>query len=249
MTPFPTMERAKIIAKYLNFMHDDGDHNLVLEWALEMHCAHQIKRYLPWYLKAYNILWNQDRYEYNDLDNHAEVMDAPGKKVLTITTQNRNYIFIYKREVIATKFEKIIFHIRRYWDDFNFEDTFSMEDDTKIREGGIKEAIKKADWFQENYSDNYDDTDSWMMGRPNLQWYKDKGFDLEFKQEQHMTKYCSYADLRDHGYIATYKEGWLERRPKAEAALGKFYDITWALFEINSLLTCLQEDKKEEERK
>jgi hypothetical protein len=248
MTPFPTMERAKIIAKYLNFMHDEGDHNLVLEWALEMHCAHQIKKYLPWFLEAWNILKNQDRYEYNDLDNHAEVIDTADKKVLTITTQNRNYIFIYTHEVIAKQYEKIILHIRRYWDDFNFEDTYSMEDDTKIREGGIKEAIKKADWFQENYSDNYDDADSWMMGRPNLQWYKDKKFDLGFKPEHHFTKYCSYADIRDDGYIATYKEGWLERRPKVEGALAHFYDIKWALFEINSLLTCLQEDKRREEK-
>jgi hypothetical protein len=39
-----------------------------------------------------------------------------------------------------------------------------------------------------------------------------------------------------------------KRRPKVEGALAHFYDIKWALFEINSLLTCLQEDKRREEK-
>lgn len=45
------------------------------------------------------------------------------------------------------------------------------------------------------------------ISRPSFKWYEDRGFDLNFKQEWHMTKLGgSYADCRDAGFLMTFSK-------------------------------------------
>ena len=58
---------------------------------------------------------------------------------------------------------------------------------------------------------NDEDTDykgeNRYISRPSFKWYKDRGFDLNFKEEWHMTELGgSYADCRDAGFLMTFSK-------------------------------------------
>ena len=242
---FPTLDKAKDIAKQLTEIErGDPCDFLVLEWAMERHMADMIEEMIPVFLETYSLLKegeyvNGNEFDSNDADDWSCIYLNDKWKVLTIRTQNINYIFTYQEKEMYDDKKRIEFHCRRFYDDWNFKSDWKWdkEEQEKYKEIGVKHALQNLRTLNQ-YSDNFDD--SKFVSFPNLQWYKDKEFDLHYKEKHYMTKYQSYADCRDKAYIFSYENSWLKGiDAKVDKALHFFSEIKYALFFLGSVHTVL----------
>lgn len=163
----------------------------------------RVKEVEPEIHSIYTVLKNnhftEDKpFKYNDSSNSAFFIENEENDVFCITSSNANFIFMVQETGDeTTSHSQKILHIRRYWDNFDPQEHSSYANEIEL--GGIETAIRQASYYKENFSDNIDN--NVYMERPDLQWFKDKDFDLKFKKENHMTKYNSYGDARDPGYV------------------------------------------------
>lgn len=197
----PVIEGTKHLAEILNLYNpDELDHTF--EWVFEKLVQVKMPHLLSRLLQIYNILVERQYTEdsphvCNDLEDYLFTLPHATFKVFAATTQNRNYIVI----IDDTHYRKddMEFHVRRYWDEFNWEETENEEEELKERGGVIQGALEKAKWYCQHVSDYYEGC-RWV-DRPSLQWFKDRNFDLEFKDELHGTPLGCYGDCRDAGFV------------------------------------------------
>lgn len=220
---------------------------LSLEWTVDKYVQNKVEANLPDIMFIHEKLkehshTEKNPYIYNDLDNKLFYFPHDSKKVFAMTSQNFNFLVIYEESGTALKKRKL--HIRRYWDRFDKNDKFRQEEDKECRKKGMNYAITRADWINENYSDNV--PGNMYVDRPDLQWFKYKKFDLDFSEKLHWTKYNSYGDCRDHSYVLTYEETSFSKKSlkKVEATIDFFSLIRHAFFDIR----CAYEEMKDLEQ-
>lgn len=247
----PTYERVEHLAKLIA-LFDHGENpkevrQLNLEWTVDKYVQNKVEANLPDILFIHEKLkehghTEKNPYVYNDLDNKLFYFPHDSRKVFAMTSQNLNFLVIYEESGTALKKRKL--HIRRYWDRFDKNDTFREEEDRECRKKGMRYAITRADWINENYSDNV--PGNMYVNRPDLQWFKYKKFNLDFSEKLHWTKYSSYGDCRDHGYVLSYEEMALDKTSskKVEATIDFFSLIRHAFFDIR----CAYEEMKDLEQ-
>lgn len=180
---------------------------LSLEWTVGEYIMRKVEANIPDVLSIYEKLKKKCRtqenpYVYNDMDNSLFYIPHKKRKVFAMTSQNFNFLVIYDGYE-KENYKDIRLHIRRYWDKFKIRNKVDREESEDYKKKGMKHAIVNADWITERYSDNV--ANNQYVERPDLQWFKHKNFDLEYKDKLHMTKYNSYGDCRDPGYVLTCK--------------------------------------------
>ncbi len=84
------------------------------------------------------------------------------------------------------------------------------------------------------YSDNRKGNE--YVNRPNLKWWKERDFNVEYIEELHMTRLGGvYGDARDKGYVLTYSYGY-GRQDTVWHVYSKFVhifrNINWAVKEL-----------------
>jgi len=71
----------------------------------------------------------------------------------------------------------------------------------------VRKDYKKTTHFRMVWNNSDYKKGNQYVHRPNLKWYKDRGFDLNFNDKLHMTPLGgSYGDCRDHGFLMTFKK-------------------------------------------
>ena len=215
---------------------------LNLNWAVDIYVGARIDSLFPRIKKVEHALKTEGYSEEQKLDNdHTTGFYLPHalRGVFCIESQNANYIFIRQPSSYTSKPFPDALHVRRYWNKFSVEDSY--EDLEKYRADGTKGiewAIRQADTLAELYSDNLGDEQ--FVVRPDLQWFKDKDFSLEYDPEKHMTKYDSYGDMRDYGYVLSYGCDDLPKG-RVESSISNFDSISDALFNFLQLERELKE--------
>ncbi len=144
-----------------------------------------------------------NKFEFNDLDNHAFIIPTAPMEVFCLTDQNCNYVVMLSTDRISTTFR-----VCRYWERWEVRDKHGEEEAQKFKDGGVPYMLTVADWWLERYSDHYPDLKQYLADhpdRPDLQWFKDKDFtDI------------GYGDTRDgcqvFSYMTLQGEPWKRQR-------------------------------------
>lgn len=186
----------------------------------KIYVAREARKAIPTILHIHDALRargcaEENPLRYNDDDNSAFHLPHESRKVFCNTSQNLNIIFILEEGMMydwsgfppSSRWPLELgwnVHVRRYWDAFDIEDEFHVED---FCEGDglslpIHQAIIRAKSLSE-YSDHLEGNE--YVYRPDLQWYKDKEFALEHDGSL-PSKYRSYGDGRDPGFVLTTAE-------------------------------------------
>jgi len=208
---------------------------LYLEWTVEAVVGNKLLGCAPDLLKIWELLvdnnqFEDNRFEWNDMDNHLFAIreTPPNKKVWCATSQNTRYMFIL--DVHETLGITDI-HIRRYWDAVEApRDDWDIEDRDKYAELGFEYAVKQADGLRTEYSDNL--LENPYVDRPDLQWWKDCDYEPQ------------YGDCRDSGYVMSMNLSRLDygQRPRVDRAIYHMSDIKCVSLDISCALMILTEE-------
>lgn len=208
---------------------------LYLEWTVGAFIGRKLLSCVPdmlsvWGMLSDNNQFEDNRFEWNDMDNHLfAIRDTPpGVKVWCSTSQNTRYMFILN---VHETLGLTDIHIRRYWDAVQpAEDRWEIEDRAKYAELGFEYAIKQASWLRDEYSDNL--LGNQYVDRPDLQWWADH----DYKPR--------YGDCRDEGYVMSLNLTRLdyERGPRVDRAIYTMSDIKRVSLDISCALSVLSEE-------
>ena len=161
-------------------------------------------------------------YDYNDLDNRLFYIPHADKLIFCIETQNHRFIYILSTGTFHPRF-----HIRRYYDEYDFEgrkDTWERREEERYTEKGIFQAIKNASWLSESWSDCVPGNN--FSQRPSLQYFKDRDFSPR------------YGDCRDDGYVLSYED---LISPRANGALFSYPEVKSAFLQLRYAVSQLGE--------
>ena len=206
-----SMQAPAKIAQLLSVFDDSSqiEHFDNLKQAINSYVGNCARAYIQTFFNLHGQLKKgrfseKRKAEYNDGDNHAFYVPSREREVLCIESQNFNFVYILQESMVAIAQEALgqkgihakdyTFHIRQYWK--RFDPKHSFDEDSEYASGGVSQAIVRAERLLD-YSDNFGKNR--FVNRPDTGWFKHKGFDMSFHPNQHMTKYCSYGDLRDKG--------------------------------------------------
>lgn len=247
-----SMHAPAMVAQILSVFDDESqiEHFENLKETINSYVGNCARAYVPTIFNLHGQLKagkfsEKKKLEYNDADNRAFYIPNREREVFCVESQNFNFVYILQQsgftgaqdalEQKGLPAKDYILHIRQYWNRFDPE--YSFDKDSEYASGGVSHAIVRADRLLD-YSDNIGKNR--FVNRPDLRWFKHKGFDMDFHQDQHMTKYCSYGDLRDKGYVLSFDTS-NKFRGIVEGAAFFLPVISSALFELNCLKTELEE--------
>lgn len=186
--------------------------HLYLEWTLEYFVGIRVQENLPDVDTIVSFLEEEGCTEdspmvFNDLDDSLFYIPDSDRKIYCHTSQNRRYLYIKDGRR---------FHIRRYYDMYDFGDHDSWREKEKARyhDNGIREAIVNAEALQD-YSDCLPGNP--YPKRPSLQFFKD----CDFRPR--------YSDGRDIGYVLSYN---CLNGPRVDWAIYNMAEIGNAIFHL-----------------
>jgi hypothetical protein len=211
-----------------------------IEWAIERQIAMSVERLMPDIQACHKYLLENKHFENNKFSYHsgeAFVVKCKNRKrnVLCIELQNYNLLYIMEET-----FKPV--HIRQYWKRYKLAsdaDKYEKEEAEKFKKG-IEWAIREANNLSEEYAD--DILNNPYPDRPSLEWFRYKDFELGYQDKWHMTKYQSYGDCHDRGYILSYEAGFSKIQGKVDGAISTYNMCKSSAFCINNLLTTIEED-------
>lgn len=149
--------------------------------------------------------------DWGDLDGTFYYIPNEERMVMVYTSQNRDYIIIMKKNPEFYHASHGI-HIRRIWRDFDKDRFYDLEGRTK----DIMSILDSVETFEE-YHDNH----SQYPRRPGLDLFKKINFNLDDFQD----KPRFYGDIRDPGYVVSYKGSYPQER--VDGTSYSFHDIKY----------------------
>jgi hypothetical protein len=236
------LDSQQFFAELWNSYGDKGLAELYIDWSLSAYLALQIEEALKRFHETHSICTKQnyieEPFDFNDLDNKVFAIPVqpnehelyPVRKVISVTTQNYNLLFVWQTNSIGQKF-----HVRRYWDKWIAEDKWDKEEEQQYKDKGINHAIAKAEWIVENYAD--DVPGNQYVRRPSLEWFAANGFQVDdVKRHQ-------YGDARDDGYVLSWESGvGRGEHGKVDTVIHHWYLAKESFRDLWCALECLKED-------
>jgi len=196
-----------------SLMYKDGSDSGIAQlfaWTIDAYVQRQVLKLLPVFKETYRMLIERghtenNKYEFNDLDNHAWYIPHESLQIMVTTDQNTNFIFRrnYDKPPEGAdprlfSFLKNDFLCFRYWDKWDSTDEYEMVEHGDIRVHGKPLAIRLAKRYVERYADDYPENRN--PYRYSLPWFEKKFEDLE------------YEDSRNGSFVFGWRH---EERPKS----------------------------------
>lgn len=237
------------VMEYFDIGNSREPGQLYVEWAYDHYVTKKLKAVVPDMIALYDMLVEKgigidNMFDYNDLDNQIFYLNShPDLKVkaFCIETQNWNYVFVLRNRY-ADVWDV---HFRKYWHQMEFDDAYEMDEWKRIHEkdgheGTMQQAIIRADWLKQYYSDNLPGNQ--YVDRPDLQSYLEFLAQPDYEMYEGNHRGIHYEDSRDRGYILTCRSlgNDIGSRDKVDNAIYFYVEIKYAFFYLLNAIEMMQ---------
>lgn len=227
-----SIDAASVIAPIM-CAFDGGNREVLAAYGvsrvMDTYIAKKVDAYIPELQNIYEHLVKNDitgkyQWEYT-IDGYAYYIPNDKQiRLFCIGRRTRNYlVFLKDSHRIAEKglVEGVALHIRRIYEPAQ---DFIDEHDSELQKEGAAFALTRTEGLLET-SDNVGDYP--YVSRPDLEWFKQRDFEL------------NYGDARDVGYVLSYGDF---RHEVVEDSLSYYNAIKDVFFWIDCTLNAIEEE-------
>ena len=200
-----------------------NDESGVDNYYFDVFIQEYVKTFLPNILESFNYVWD------NQTEPEMSYGDADFTLTKLVDTPEKKVLYIADHCSCADITRYLVFYIKT-----DFE---------------VKFHIRKV-WSDKNT--DYKKKNQYIHA-PNLKWYKDRKFSLEFDEKLHSTPLGgSYGDCRDVGYVLTAKKYCFQGMSMdndwtvEQGAMKNYSNILFVARELSGAVYELEELKEEE---